>query len=366
MNRVFRVFTVAAIYIGTVIGAGFASGREIWQFFSQYGTAGNWGLLCSTLLLSVLGAKTMEWGRRIKAASYQDFLYSLAGKWAGRGGDLVITVFLLFLLGVMLAGSGALTVQLGGRWEWGCWGTAILAVIILSRRLEGIKGVNLVFIPLLCAAGIILNLKTAPLSSAPVLSAAPAARGYWLLAAWQYSAYNLILSLPVLVTLHRLDDEAAVLRRGGVLGGLFLGVLAFLFHRVMAAAGGGRGELPLFILTAGWGRWWRYGYALVLWGELFSTLIAHGYGLATRIGPAESPCFPLHVAGLMVLAVLISQVGFSRLIRNLYPFFGMVSFFLFLPLLLKPLPAPRGPGRKDGGRWAESRRAGRPGAQRWR
>lgn len=388
MSRVFRALTVAAIYIGTVIGAGFASGREIWQFFSQYGVAGTWGLLCSTLLLAVLGPKVMEWGRRIKASSYQDFLHSLAGKWAGRGGDLVLTVFLLFLPGIMLAGAGAITVQLGGRWEWGCWGTAILAVIILSRRLEGIKGVNLVFIPLLFAAGLLLNLKTAPLFSGTALSAVPAAttvttlpvlpvvpaatvvpavsppppaKGYWLLAALQYSAYNLVLALPVLVTLHRLHDEAVVLRRGGVLGGVSLGILAFLFHRVMAVAGGGSGELPLFILTAGWGRWWRYGYALVLWGELFSTLIAHGYGLATRIGPAENHRFTLRVAGLMVLAVIIGQVGFSRLIKNLYPFFGMVSLFLLLPLLLKPLPAIREPGNSGSRRAARPRARGRLG-----
>lgn len=341
MNKVFRVLTVASIYIGTVIGAGFASGREIWEFFSQYGAAGNWGLLYSTLLLSVLGAKVMEWGRRIKASSYLDFLHSLAGKWAGRGGDLILTVFLLFLPGVMLAGAGAIAVQLGGRWEWGCWGTALLAVLVLSRRLEGIKGVNLVFIPLLFAAGIILNLKTLPSSPAPVLSAPPPpAKGYWLLAALQYSAYNLILALPVLVTLHRLHDEAAVLRRGGVLGGISLGLLAFLFHRVMVAAGGGSGELPLFLLTAGWGGWWRYCYSLVLWGELFSTLIAHCYGLATRIGPAENHRFTLRVAALMALAVLIGRVGFGRLIMNLYPLFGMVSFSLLVPLLLKPLPAP--------------------------
>jgi uncharacterized membrane protein YkvI len=365
MNEAWRVLTVAAIYIGTVIGAGFASGREIWQFFSQYGTAGTWGLFYSTVLLAVLGAKVMEWGRRIAASSYLDFLHSLAGKWAGRGGDLVLTVFLLFLLGVMLAGAGAIAVQLGGRWEWGCWGTAILAVIVLSRRLEGIKGVNLVFIPLLFAAGIILNLKAVQLATVPVLPGAPVgpalpaaavpvvsspppAKGYWLLAAWQYSAYNLVLALPVLVTLHRLDDEAVVLRRGGVLGGISLGVLAFLFHRVMTAAGGGQGELPLFLLTAGWGRWWRYGYALVLWGELFSTLIAHGYGLATRIGPADSRHFTLRVAGLMALAVIIGYAGFGRLVGSLYPFFGMVSFALLLPLLLKPLPAPRGSGEAGG------------------
>ena len=119
MNEVFRVLTVAAIYIGTVIGAGFASGREIWEFFSQYGTAGTWGLLYSTLLLAVLGAKVMEWGRRVKAPSYQDFLHSLAGKWAGRGGDLnphgLSPLFARSDAGRLRRPYSAT----GGRWAWG-------------------------------------------------------------------------------------------------------------------------------------------------------------------------------------------------------------------------------------------------------
>lgn len=355
MNKIFRVTAVAAVYIGTVIGAGFASGREIWQFFSQYNAGGTWGLLCSTIFLSVLGPKAMAWGKRIRASSYHDFLHSLAGKWVGRAGDLIITIFLLVLLGIMLAGSGAIAVQLGGEWEWGCWGTAILAVIILSRRLEGIKGVNLIIIPLLFATGIVLNLNGPSFSPAQSTPVAPV-EGDWLLAAFQYSAYNLILALPVLVTLYRLDDDAAVLRWGGVLGGITLGVLAFLFHRVMAATNGGTGDLPLFFLTEGWGKWWRYGYAVVLWGELFSTLIAHGYGLATRLGPAESRKFTLRVTGLLALAGLIGKIGFSRLIMNLYPLFGLVSFFLLLPLFLRPLPASRKAGRKP---VACSRREGR-------
>ncbi len=30
-------FHVALMYVGTIMGAGFASGREIWQFFGVFG-----------------------------------------------------------------------------------------------------------------------------------------------------------------------------------------------------------------------------------------------------------------------------------------------------------------------------------------
>ena len=38
----FGIFTLAFTYIGTIIGAGFASGREIWQFFGAFGTCWNY------------------------------------------------------------------------------------------------------------------------------------------------------------------------------------------------------------------------------------------------------------------------------------------------------------------------------------
>lgn len=36
---------VAAAYVGTMIGAGFASGQELMQFFVRFGIKGIWGAL---------------------------------------------------------------------------------------------------------------------------------------------------------------------------------------------------------------------------------------------------------------------------------------------------------------------------------
>lgn len=43
---------IAAIFVGTVIGAGFASGREIIEFFGVYGTKGLWGIYIVGILFS--------------------------------------------------------------------------------------------------------------------------------------------------------------------------------------------------------------------------------------------------------------------------------------------------------------------------
>ena len=41
-NKSISTFKVAATYIGTVVGAGFASGQETLQFFAVFGVRGFW------------------------------------------------------------------------------------------------------------------------------------------------------------------------------------------------------------------------------------------------------------------------------------------------------------------------------------
>jgi len=45
MNSILNVAKVVSVITGTVIGAGFASGKEIYIFFAQYGKSGLLGTL---------------------------------------------------------------------------------------------------------------------------------------------------------------------------------------------------------------------------------------------------------------------------------------------------------------------------------
>lgn len=70
---------VAATYIGTVVGAGFATGKEIVQFFTQYGSMGLFGILISGLFFIWLGSKMMLIAQSIDATSYQTLNTHLFG-----------------------------------------------------------------------------------------------------------------------------------------------------------------------------------------------------------------------------------------------------------------------------------------------
>lgn len=50
---------LAFVYVGTVVGAGFATGREIVEFFLKFGWFGFFGILVSGGMFTLLGAKLM-------------------------------------------------------------------------------------------------------------------------------------------------------------------------------------------------------------------------------------------------------------------------------------------------------------------
>ena len=55
MEKKLNLFNVAALYVGTIMGAGFASGREGWQFFGVFGAKGYIGITIAGLLFMGIG-----------------------------------------------------------------------------------------------------------------------------------------------------------------------------------------------------------------------------------------------------------------------------------------------------------------------
>ena len=54
-----NIMKISLIIIGTLIGAGFASGKEIEIFFFQYGRYGLIGILISIILIGIVVYKTL-------------------------------------------------------------------------------------------------------------------------------------------------------------------------------------------------------------------------------------------------------------------------------------------------------------------
>jgi uncharacterized membrane protein YkvI len=335
-----QVLRVAATYVGTVVGAGFASGRETLQFFAAYGRWGLAGLALSTAAFIGFGMLVMDLGRRLKAKSHREILDYACGARLGWILDPIITVFLFAALAVMLAGAGAVAEeQLRLPAAFGTWVTLGLTVITILYGMRGVVLANSVVVPLLGLSVLALSLYSlwyhglSPLGRAVELPALRAGPNWWL-SACLYAGYNLVLSLSVLGPLGAEMNDRKVIVRGALLGGLGLGVLglcikmAVLAHLPEIATW----QVPMLFLTNFHPPWIQLGYALVLWAEIYTTAIGSAFGFSQRVAAATGWGHRWVLLWGCLLALAGSSLGFANMVGTVYPLLGYGSLLILLCL----------------------------------
>ena len=334
-------FKIATTFVGTVVGAGFASGQETMRFFAAFGQEGTWGIVVATLGFACFGIAAMDLGRCLGTQSYRRVLDFGLGGALGSLVDLVVALFLFVSVAVMFSGSGAVVQELGGYDPAvGVTAIAVTAVLTVLLRLRGITLANGLIVPVMVAmlVGLALAGITAPAGPAPRGWHAsvpwPGAAAHWLLSALLYVAYNLLLSVAVLVPLGRSAHHPRAIIWGGVVGALTLGLLTLAIKTSMLAhlpevAGT---QVPILYLAAQRLPRLRPGYALVLWLEMYSTAISSLYGLALRSTERWRVDYPVAVLLAAGAALWAGGLGFAPLVATFYPLFGYLSLVLLLGL----------------------------------
>jgi len=339
MRREWQVFRVATTYVGTVVGAGFASGQETLRFFAAYGRFGLAGVAVATALFCLFGITVMELGRRLRAQTHREVLDHACGPRLGRVMDVAITFFLSATLTVMVAGGGAiLAQQFGAPYALGTLVTALLTGATILAGMRGIMAANSIVVPLLTTAVVFLvatslhDLGVGPAFSqlAPHPALAPA-RSWWM-AALLYVSYNLALSISVLGPLGAEVGNRRVLLWGGTLGGLTLGLMAAgMTLTVGAHLPEAAVEIPMLYLSRSHSQVVQWFYALILWAEIYTTAVACAYGFAGRLGQLWR--YREAVVATICLALAGSGFGFSQLLAFFYPLFGLVALVVLAGLM---------------------------------
>jgi uncharacterized membrane protein YkvI len=348
-GRTGTVFRVAATYVGTVVGAGFASGQETLRFFAAYGKVGLWGVVLATLLFCTLGVLVLDLGARLGARSHREILHLACGPRLGALMDGLITLFLGATLMVMIAGGGAVfTEQFGLPAGTGVLVTAAAAIITILFGMRGIMAANSIVVPLLTVGVGVLTFGAIRFHSlgaiwehsAPHPAFAPV--GPWWLAAVLYVGYNLVLAISVLGPLGATVQDRRSLWLGGLIGGVSLGALAGGIQLALSAhlPEVGRWEVPMLFLARLQPGAVQWGYAVILWAEIYTTAISCAYGFVSRLTQVTAIPYRWGAVGSVCVALVGSGMGFSTLLGTLYPLFGFTALAVLIGLGIIPLRRP--------------------------
>ncbi|WP_078381282.1 YkvI family membrane protein [Sutcliffiella halmapala] len=329
---------IGAVYVGTIVGAGFATGKEIVQFFTQYGWIGFFSILISGFLFIWLGTKMMLVAKRIQATSYKEFNEYLFGVATGTVVNLFMLVILICVGAVMLSGAGAVfEEQLGWPFQLGLILTIGLAVLVVFFGVKGLVGINVIVVPVMVVFSMIIAGNALVDHGLSFLALSPQQDAWkgWI-SPITYVAFNLAMAQPVLVPLATEIKDDWVIKRGGLIGGLILCFILLTCHISIASLPNFQSfEIPMaevvkLSMISFFGI-----YVFVIYGEIFTSVVSDIFGLQRQLESMWNVPRYLITIVLITIIYMISQIGYGSLIEHLYPLFGYVSIAFLILLIVR-------------------------------
>lgn len=327
-------------YIGAVVGAGFASGQEILQFFTVFGPVGGLGIAVACLLFAAFGAQLLLEGYRSRATSHRDVVNGLGPPCMGTMLDATVTLFLFSSLVAMAAGAGAVAAQFGFAYP----GLASLAMLLVAAFTVA-AGVGTVVAtiggvaPFMVVMVVVVSVTSvlAPRDClepiAPVMT--PAVH-HWLTSAVLYVSYNILGCVSILAPMGATMRRQSDAWMAAAVGGVGLGIGAYASHLAMQANTGAMAAgVPLVALADSVSPLLAKAYALVIVAEVFTTAVAALYGLMARLtgrGAGRGAPSRAGMASVLGLAWLLSRLGLQEVVRTVYPAMGAMGVLLLAAL----------------------------------
>ena len=296
-----NVAALSFTVVGSVIGAGFISGREIISFF--YGQ--NVFAVAVILFLSFsLGLAFMTISEKIRSGA----LFAVVAP--------VILVFDFVIMSGMLASLDSLQYELfglDGKYPVLSGICLLLSNVILISGVKGVFKVNLLLVPIMIAVTVILTLSGGGGAYTPTNTVKPAK-------IFSYVGLNLFTSSFLLIDGgRRLNKAERIL--AAVLSSVVISLLVYLISSALFCSGREiiYSDLPLLKFAGGEGILYHLFEICMAFG-IFTTLLSSHYPLFSFI---ENKRLSVVMRVLVsVLALVASRLGFYNIVSYVYPFIG--------------------------------------------
>ena len=328
-----KILIVAFTYVGTIIGAGFASGQEIKNFFVNYGVLGIISFFLAAFLFYYIGKKIMLMGHKSRAESYDKILmYAFTCK-ARKLFDYAIVFFLICTATIMSSGMGAILNQSFGIPKFiGNVGILVIASIFVFLGFAKIMKLSLCVIPMLILSTLLIS--SSSFSNVDNISFVSEQMFnnslFCIFSALLYVSYNIMLSISILPVLgsslkseKEIDKSAKIASIIIGIVGIIICVAIFLNYSSLSNA-----EVPLLAIASKGSVVLSILYFISFTIAVLTTLVSALYGLYVR---ANKNIKYFIVA--IIVAFVLSLFGFSTLVKTMYTFMGYVGIFIILMLI---------------------------------
>ena len=344
--RVKNIVKIVLVIIGTLVGAGFASGKEIYSFFYIYGVFGFFGMFISSSIIGIIIYKVFKICDKGKIDSYQGFCEYI-GKWGlNKNGFLnnVVNIFLLITFFVMVAGfTSFLNQEFNINRFVGSFIIVAICYIIFLNNINGLIKISNYLIPILIIFIVYISLFKIGFKIKPVnLSVMFNSNGCEVYisilkavaSAIVYSCYNCIILIPILIPIKNKVEE----KRNDVLISVVSSLIILLLSiSVFNLLLNGNElilklEMPAISVVDGIGGIYKITYSIIIGISIITSAISAGCGFLNNCS-SSTKSYKRNLILMMIITIFVSQISFSALVSLFYPVLGVFGLLEMLLII---------------------------------
>ena len=346
MNNILKI---VFIIIGTFIGAGFASGKEIYLFFYSYGYKGLFGILLCSILIGIIIFKILKKIKKNNINNYQEFLniiINLKNKKKYLNIKFIINniinIFLLITFYIMIAGFGALLYQeykipqiIGGSF------LSIICFFTFITNIKGVVKINQIITPILCIFLFIIGIidltqnENIIFKNNLLINYKLFDNKKWIIDSILYCSYNSILLIPILTNLKKYINNEKNIFLISLFTTLIILILSTIVYFLVINISQNieSVEMPAVFAVGLISEFLKKIYIIIILFAIYTTTIILGISFLKNITQNKKNYF--YISTIMCFSgIIMSNFGFSNLINLLYPIFGYLGL-LQIYLILK-------------------------------
>lgn len=331
-----KILSISMLIIGTIIGAGFSSGRELISFFGS-GISLWVAVLCGVAIF-LLCALFLYIGSKTGANNVSEVNVKLIGRFHFIP-DSFLLVNSLIVLGGMLAGIDSLGSALLPISPVYSILMGILCIFVVTKGIKGLLNCNSIVVPIIIFALILISIWSIfkgniglnfdfKLSVLPTIAI--------------YVSMNMMLASTVLTTMGRLSKKD-ILVSSTVAGGVIMLIVAGLIL-ALNACDFRYEDMPVLAIAKAINPFVAVLIAIVIAVSIFTTMLTAMQGLCAWFSSLFGKGIYCPIVVLLA-GFLLSRLGFSNVVSLLYPVIGVLGlFYVLLGLIFvlrnAPLPKP--------------------------
>ena len=338
-----NIIKIALVIIGAIIGAGFASGQEIYIFFFSYGKEGILGIIISCTLLGITIYKSLKIILENNIENYKEFLEYIINidnkskKYIINVINIIINIFILVTFFIMISGFGTYLEQsMSIPQIKGSIILAILCIITLSNEIKGIIKVSESVVPILIIFITIVGLQSLNYIDIPNITKyiIKAKQTNWIISSILYASYNTILLIPTLISMKKILNKKTIGKISSIVTIITILAISIYISMIKIDVNINNLEMPVTYIISHQFPHLKIIYGIVILASILTTAISLGSGLLQNI-TKEKKIKKTILVIICIISIPVSQIGFSNLIGYLYPIFGYLGIIQIILLSYK-------------------------------